>query len=147
MFRQTLFSILLLSTLSSCTEENRQKSAPTLKEVEGRHAAGFAMEDSEGYRILRIRDPWQGADGVRFHYILAEEDAVIPDSLKGLPLIRVPVQRVICMSTTHIAMIRGLDRIESIVGISGRQYVNDPELEGRIEAGLVGEVGADQALN
>ena len=147
MFRQTIFFILLFTAIYSCKVENRQKATRSLKAVEGQYATGFTIEEFDGYKILNVRDPWQGSDGVNFSYILSEQDAMIPDSLKGLPLIRIPVQRVICMSTTHIAMIRSLDKLESIVGISGRGYISDSELDTWIEEGRVGDVGADQALN
>jgi iron complex transport system substrate-binding protein len=111
------------------------------------YAGGFRIESHPGFIILRVRDPWQGSSGVQFSYVLARDPGSIPDSLARLPAIRIPVSRVICMSTTHIAMIDALNRTETIVGISGPDYVSNPELRRRIAGGEVKDVGADQALD
>ncbi len=51
------------------------------------------------------------------------------------------------MSTTHVAMISSLGKTETIVGISGPDYISNPLLRSRINSGETLDVGADQALN
>jgi iron complex transport system substrate-binding protein len=51
------------------------------------------------------------------------------------------------MSTTHLAMISALGEAGSIVGVSGTQYINDPDLKQGIRSGEIADVGADQSLN
>jgi iron complex transport system substrate-binding protein len=71
----------------------------------------------------------------------------VPDSLADYPFIKIPVSRVITMSTTHVAMISQLGMASSIVGASGTGYIYDQEIRKRIENGMVREVGHDQGLN
>lgn len=144
---RSIFLLILSMFLFSCSREKRQAEHPLFAETDGKYATGFHIDSFRDYKILHVTDPWQGSDGVHFRYVLAEKGAHIPDSISALPLINVPVTRLICMSTTHVAMIRSLGRIESIIGISGKAYVSDPDLRQMIEKGLVRDVGAEQGLN
>ena len=111
------------------------------------YAKGFRIEHYGDFNILRVRDPWQGSEGIRFSYVLSPDPGSLPDSLDPYPSIRIPVERVVCMSTTHVAMLAALDRIRSIVGISGSDYISNPVLRQRMEGGLVRDVGADRSLD
>ncbi|MCK4745838.1 MAG: ABC transporter substrate-binding protein, partial [Bacteroidales bacterium] len=61
--------------------------------------------------------------------------------------IRIPVSRVVTMSTTHVAMISQLGMNGSIRGASGTGFIYDTLFRRRIDAGVVQEVGYDQGLN
>ncbi len=111
------------------------------------YARGFEVQKGEGYRLLQVHDPWQKSRNVTLSYLLAEDPEGVPDSLKGLPLIRVPVDRVITLSTTHVAMIERLGREASIRGASGTDLIYSQAMRDRIAAGEVVEVGHDQGLN
>jgi iron complex transport system substrate-binding protein len=146
MIRIPIILIILSMSLLSCIRE----SGTNYEKYSGNntdYARGFHIEVFNNYKILHVIDPWQGSDGVHFRYVLADSGVHIPDSLSGLTLVRVPVKRIVCMSTTHIAMIGALGRTETIVGISGKEYVSDAELGKRIYSGLVRDVGAEQSLN
>jgi iron complex transport system substrate-binding protein len=71
----------------------------------------------------------------------------VPDSLADLPFIKIPVQRVITMSTTHVAMIHQLGMAKTIKGASGTGFIYNPQIRSRIDAGEVLDVGYDQGLN
>ncbi len=129
----------------SCARE--REGAGSLSPSPHGYARGFSINYYKDYRILHVRDPWQGSEGVEFSYVLARKGVDLPDSLSGLPVIRIPVRRIICMSTTHIAMVRALGRQETIVGVSGLDYVSDTIMRQRIAKGIMGDVGAVQAIN
>ena len=111
------------------------------------YASGFWMNEIPGCKILHVINPWQGSRTVHLQYILTGKPSLIPDSLQHLPVITVPVKRVICMSTTHVAMIDALGESSTIVGISGSDYISNPELRNRLARGEVRDVGANQTLN
>jgi iron complex transport system substrate-binding protein len=98
-------------------------------------------------KILHVVNPWQGSRSIHFQYILTEDPSGIPDSLKQYPVIQVPVKKVICMSTTHVAMLDALGETDAIVGISGSDYISHPGLRSKLENNEVRDVGADQTLN
>jgi iron complex transport system substrate-binding protein len=79
--------------------------------------------------------------------VLGADIDLVPDSLAAYPFIRVPVTRVITMSTTHVAMISQLGKAGTILGASGTGYIYDTGVRKRIDAGVVKEVGHGQGLN
>ncbi len=143
-----LTCLLILVSYSSCHNQGGQNSS-TSQTAEGKpqYARGFRIERFTGYNILHVINPWQGSRTVHFQYILSDDTSRIPDSLKQHPVIQVPVKRVICMSTTHVAMIDALGESNAIVGISGSDFITHPDLRSKLESGEVRDVGADQTLN
>ena len=147
MFFKPLIIIFLLALLSACYSPAEE--IPAAKEWgQGcTYASGFSIETFPQFRILHVRDPWQGSSGIHFEYVLASDISKVPDSLRHLPMVQTPVSRVVCMSTTHVAMIGTLEKTGTIVGISGADYISNRKLRTRIEAGEVYDVGAEQSLN
>lgn len=147
MFYKFVISVSLLALLPACYSPGGETPAGEDSLSGIMQARGFRIEAFPEFRILHVMDPWQGSSGIHLEYVLASDISKIPDSLTHLPLVQTPVSRVICMSTTHVAMIGALGMTGSIVGISGPDYISDRDLRKRIEAGEVRDVGADQALN
>lgn len=102
---------------------------------------GFEISSYKTYDILDIFNPWQKASSEQFRYIIKDRNAVVPDSLKGLPHITRPVKKVIVLSTTHVGYIAALGKQESIVGLSGKDYVFDPIVREGIEKGTIPDIG------
>ncbi len=143
-----LACLLVMASGTSCNKTGRESPDRSLLAVEKpQYANGFRIERYEGFRILHVINPWQGSRAVHFQYVLTDELSRIPDSLRHYPLITIPVKRVICMSTTHVAMMDALGETDAIVGISGSDYISNTALRSRLHAGELRDVGADQALN
>jgi len=111
------------------------------------YASGFRVHDHGSYTFVEVTDPWQQSRNVIFSYVLAPDAELIPDSLKSIPFIKTPVKRVITLSTTHVAMIDQLGSAESIVGLSGADFIYSSEIRARIESGSVKDVGYGQGLD
>lgn len=140
--------LLILACSSACHNPSGQNTGfSRMAEGKPQYARGFRIERVPGYKILHVINPWQGSRRVHLQYILADDPSRIPDSLKLHPVIKIPVKRVICMSTTHVAMMDALGESDAIVGISGSDYITHPDLRRKLEEGEVRDVGADQALN
>lgn len=138
---------LVLIILASCHRNSEVE--PTMEEDSSytRYASGFEVDNYGTFKLLHVFDPWQSSRGVTFSYVLAKKRAFVPDSLEHLTFIQTPVSRVVCLSTTHVAMIDQLGKGKSIKGVSGTGYIYNPSLRNRIEDGDVKEVGYDQGLN
>ena len=142
-----MIPVLLLALLQACSSPGRENT-PTGRYTEGCvYARGFRIKRYRDFSILHVMDPWQGSSGIQFRYVLASDPGTIPDSLGHLVKIQTPVSRVICMSTTHVAMIDALGMTQAIIGVSGADYISNPELKKGIEDGRISDVGADQALD
>jgi iron complex transport system substrate-binding protein len=150
-----LITICLACLLAGACSGNREPGGTGLKEhlaaVEKdpstRYASRFTIRDMGDFRILRVIDPWQQSKANTFTYILGDNPDPVPDSLHGYPFIKIPVQRVITMSTTHVAMISQLGRSSTIRGVSGTELIYDQEVRRAVGANLVRDVGHDMSLN
>jgi iron complex transport system substrate-binding protein len=112
-----------------------------------RYAGGFSIVDGQSFTLVEVSDPWQQSRNVIFTYVLAPNPGAVPDSLKGIPFIRTPVERVITLSTTHVAMIEQLGSGGSIAGISGAGYMFSPAIRSGMESGRIKDVGYGQGLD
>jgi iron complex transport system substrate-binding protein len=55
------------------------------------YAKGFEIYTYEGYSIVKITNPWPEAKKT-FSYVLKQKNTIIPDSLKHLPIIPIPIK-------------------------------------------------------
>lgn len=111
------------------------------------YADRFTLQRTDSCTILTIIDPWQGAGGIIERYYLIKDRNI--NSLKVDPShsIFVPIKSIICMSTTHVAMIKTLKEEDAIVAVSGADFIYDKDISGRIKDGLINDIGYEAGLN
>jgi iron complex transport system substrate-binding protein len=111
------------------------------------YALGFTLQSDGHNALVTIKNPWQNARKVQYFYMLSDTftRSVILDESHFL--IKTPVKRVVCLSTTHIGFISFLHEAASIVGVSGKNYVVNEELQTQIKNNQVPDVGYDENLN
>lgn len=122
-------------------------NAETRKKADNNGMGRFTIITFPSYKKIIVTDPWQGSRAVKFEYYLFHESVQVPDSLKSREIIRTPVRRIICMSTTHLPMIYALGSGDAIAGISGRSLIYNPDLRKRLEEGSVKDVGYETSLD
>lgn len=110
-------------------------------------AKKFSLEKTDSCTILKIKDPWQGATGIDYSYYLINRNSDAELKVDPTEVIYVPVRRIICMSTTHVAMIAVLDERNTIAGVSVTDFVYDEKVSAMIKEGLVSNVGYESELN
>ena len=110
-------------------------------------ARRFLLEEKQDYTKLTVRDPWQNSRGTELIWYLVDHDMVIPEGIDEEQVIRVPVRRMICMSTTHLAMLRALDATDLLVGISGPGLVYDSLILDAVQRGKIADIGYEGNLN
>ncbi len=110
----------------SIEEYNQVVYSPT--EADGFEILGAPDRESV---IIRSSAPWQGAaaDETRDLLILRGGEAA-PSGFHG-QILSEKAERIICMSSGHIAMISLLGDGEKIVGGSSLDYVTSPEIQSR----------------
>lgn len=143
-----ILGIVLVFAILSCADNNKKDDLVNnqLNRTSLKYAKGFNVLYNKDYKLITIYDPWQGAQEVDYKYLLVNEDAEIPD-IKANVIIRTPIKRVICLSTTHIAFLDVINETASIYGVSGKDYVNNSKVITRIESKEVADVGFDNSLN
>lgn len=113
-----------------------------------RYATGFDISSAEGTAstLITVRNPWQGAEGVKKHLFISREGERAPEGFAG-QVIEGAAQRVVCMSSTYVAMIDALDCTERVVGVSGIDYIYNTRVREAAAEGRVRDVGHDSDIN
>jgi len=148
-FLKTVFLFLITVFLVSCTAGSPGGTGTTnchdvnIIEI----AKRVTLIRSQGYSQLRVLDPWQGADGVVQEWYLVPRGSVPPEGADSSKIISVPLKKIVCMSTTHLAMINALGERNSVCGFSGTRYIYDPSLRELVKNGKISEIGYDDNID
>lgn len=112
------------------------------------YATGFDISGAEGAAstLITVRNPWQGAEGVEKRLFIAREGERAPEGFDG-QVIEGAAERVVCMSSTYVAMIDALDCTEKVVGVSGIDYIYNTRVREAATEGRVRDVGHDSDIN
>ncbi len=95
---------------SGCVDGHKKSIAVKSRDVQDEvvRAERLSIEKKTGFTQVRIINPWQGANGVKQIYNLVKSGSELPAGLDSAAVIFVPLKKIICMSTTYIAMISAL---------------------------------------
>lgn len=141
-----IIGLFLFSGCGSRKEKDFSSSGKVQSEFS--NAKRFMLEKKDGYTILSIINPWQGAEDVTLKYYLVRRGSDVPDELGDTThLIFVPVRNIICMSTTHLAMISALGEENSISGFSGTDFIYSEKLNNKIKTGQIKDIGYENSIN
>ena len=141
-------TILLVLAGLGCTQniKNHEHGTKDNKD-EIVNARRFRVELKDGWTEVGIINPWQGATNVTQIYYLVKRGSKLPSGLDSSEIIFVPLKKIVCMSTTYIAMICELGEEKSIIGVSGADFVYSPGLAKNVANGSVADVGYEANLN
>ena len=129
----------------SCTSSgniddyNREVYTPT-------YATGFRIVGAEGRQstIIRVTNPWQSANNVETMLFIARGGEKAPNGFRG-QVLQGDAKRVVCMSSSHIAMLDAIGAVESVVGVSGKNFITNPYVVAHQHT--IADVGYDGNMN
>ena len=141
------FTIILLVLLSACSQRATFDES-IFDEVlyTPRYASGFDIRhhSESGATLITSKNPWQGADGVAYRLLIDPADH-FAHAAGDLQRITKPAERIVCMSSSHIAMLATMQEQQRVVGVSGCDFISDEYiLAHRTE---IGDVGYDNNIN
>ena len=119
-----IVALVAVALSLSCSNQTTMRDTEPI--YTPRYAKGFAIErdKASGAKLLCIKNPWQGAEGVTFY---TEIDTLAP------------VKRIVAMSSSHAAMLDAVSCADRIVGLSGCQFIYSPTLCKAIAEGKISE--------
>ncbi|MBQ6571740.1 MAG: ABC transporter substrate-binding protein [Alistipes sp.] len=111
-----------------------------------RYALGFEIVGAEGRAstILLSHNPWQGAEDVQTALFIARDGEQPPAGFTG-QVVSEGVERVVCMSSTHVALLDAVGAVESVVGVSGIDFVTNEYVVANRDK--VRDVGYDNSVD
>lgn len=138
-----IYLLLLLSLiiLSECGPRSANSGTDLTETVYSpEYASGFEIKGADGKEsvMLDISNPWQGADSVSSRLFIARGGESAPSGFDG-QVLEGEARRIVAMSSTHVAMLAALDASDRIAGVSGIDYITDPEIQRR--RGEIADVG------
>ena len=141
----TLILCVILWCTCSCTSSgniddyNMAVYTPT-------YATGFHIVGAEGKQstIIRVTNPWQSADEVETMLFIARGGEKAPNGFRG-QVLQGDAKRVVCMSSSHIAMLDAIGAVESVVGVSGKNFITNPYVVAHQRT--IADVGYDGNMN
>ena len=110
------------------------------------YSSGFEIFGAEGMKstILKTYAPWQGAEGEETQLFIARNGEQAPADFPG-QVLDGDARRIVCMSSTYIAMLDALGEPQRVVGVSGIDYISNPYVASHKEQ--IGDVGYDGNMN
>ena len=121
-------TLLCLLFLASCVY-NKKTSLEAFKQdvYTPEYATGFKILGAKNAQstLIQVSNPWQGAKNVTMSYFISRNGELPPTGFTG-PTIPAGAQRIVCMSSSYIAMLDALGQVDRIVAVSGINYIANP---------------------
>jgi iron complex transport system substrate-binding protein len=139
------FILLLIILAFSCKKEAIKIDQEIKTESTIIYAKGFDIIAENGTKKLIIKSAYQNSEVV-FEYEIHNK---IPNAIinSNRIAIKVPIEKIVVTSTTHIPMIELLNKESSIIGFPYAKYVSSEKTRQLIDAGNITEIGKESSLN
>ncbi len=110
------------------------------------YASGFDILSADGRQsvLVTVTNPWQGADSVTTRLFIARDGETAPEGFDG-QVLEGDAERIVAMSSTHIAMLDAIGEVDRVVGVSGIDYISNPDIQARRDR--IGDVGYEGNIN
>ena len=140
-----VFNLILLSGLVvGCTQ--RQETAQVSEANNIKYAQGFSVQHKGSATHVAVHHPYQGATS-GYQYLLVPKGEPIPEHGPDEVVIRTPIEKVVCTSTTHLPHLDYLGLTNRLVGFPNTDYVCSEKIRKRIDEGTVVDLGIDKGMN
>ena len=139
---------LVFLSLPSCTSETptptpvpEQDAVTYVHQIEVTEAKGFAVDYTEYGKLVTVFDPWNDRQ-VLHRYRLHPADYILPEDTANEYIdVTVPVQRTVCLSTTHLGFLEALHLEDRIIGVDETDYIYHEALRARVDQDEIKEYG------
>lgn len=139
-----LLSILLLGALASCQPEKKQNQIALSTSL--KYAEGFKVTAIENAKLVEVVYPYQGASA-GYKYLLVPNNEQVPAHDAETQVITVPIESIVCTSTTHIPLLEYLGVEDKLIGFPTTDYISSVPVRKRIDEGKVKDLGIDKGMD
>ena len=141
--------MLVALCLAGCGERGVAFNTEAFSELcyQPQYAAGFEiLSTAEGdATLIVVKNPWQGAEGVEQMLLIDPAQRFDIGQHPTVQRITAPAERIVCLSSSHIAMLDAIGQVERVVGVSGIDFImNEHIVANRTK---IGDIGYDNNMN
>ncbi len=137
--------LIIILSAASCTSK-KETSQVVSSESSLKYASGFSWRSNGNVKYVTVNYPYQGAtEG--YQYMLVPDGEEVPDHDDKIQVIRTPVKKIVCTSTTHIPLLDYIGETNSLIGFPTTDYISSEAMRKRVEGGLVTDLGIDKGMN
>ena len=138
--------LLLVLAFTGCHNKSSKLADFNRTVYTPEYASGFDIKGADGKKsvLVIVTNPWQGADSITTNLFIARDDEEVPADFTG-QMLKGDAERIVCMSSTHIAMLDAIGETGRVVGVSGIDYISNPDIQARRDS--VGDVGYEGNIN
>ena len=145
---KTILSLLLFLVFSTSCKPDKtglNQEGNTKFSIQIKYANGFEIVQFKDYKKLIIKVPYPNSKEV-FEYLLYNT-SFSKKPTATLPIISVPIEKIVVTSTTHIPMLEALGVESTLIGFPHTTYISSPKTKKLIANGAVKEIGMKESLN
>ena len=130
----------------SNTKEDKTKNEAPTTSTTIKYATGFTVAYRDGAKWVDVKYPFQGAES-GYSYLLVEKGQPVPAHDIDTRVITIPLETIVCTSTTHIPLLDYLKETDRLIGFPSLDYISSSAMRKRIDEGHVQELGVDKGMN
>lgn len=146
--KKIILLLLGLAFIGCNKKKSDQADTPALpdRNTTVRYAEGFKVFVRENSKLVEVLYPFQGATS-GYKYLLVPKGEQVPLHDEDTRVIFIPVQSIVCTSTTHIPLLDYLGETDKLVGFPTTDYISSEKMRKRVDEGKIQDLGVDKGLN
>jgi len=145
---QVLF-IISLFLFTSCKDDKRIDEKPTqinAKKAHIKYAKGFTITNYSTHKVITVTSPWPNSKAA-YNYILVNKGNAIPKHNDNDIIIKIPIEKLVVMSTTNIPALEYLNEEDKLIGFPNTNFISSKKTRARIDRGDIKDLNSELAIN
>ena len=144
-FRLVFTLWLAVGSLLSCNSKKNSATNPENISA-AKYAVGFKVTIVGNSKLIEVKQPYQNATS-GYQYLLVPTGEKPPPHDEQTQVITVPLENIVCTSTTHIPLLDYINETNKLIGFPTTDYISSEKMRKRIDQGKVKDLGIDKGMN
>ena len=141
-----IISILLLFSCKDEKGSNKHHTNYGVQKESITYAKGFSITYFENYSEIIVTSAYPNSQDT-YRYLLIHKEQNIPEHNNTDVIVKLPIDRLVVMSTTNIPALEYLDVDDKLVGFPSTRLISSEKTRVRIDKGAIKDLNSDLELN
>ncbi len=141
----TISWLFLVSIFLSCSNQKETERKNNNSSIT-KYAVGFSLTTLGNSKLVEVKQPYQNATS-GYRYLLVPKGEIAPANDEQAQVITVPIENIVCTSTTHIPLLDYINETNKLIGFPTTDYISSEKMRKRIDEGKVKDLGIDKGMN